>query len=85
MLKYCQTFRDKFKRQALKYFLAAFKNPKWFIMFCLSRIQFFRAWGIYISKRPGYPTNIIDRVVDSLFPEVNVDLVVELPFVFSVQ
>ena len=76
MLKYCQTFRDKFKRQALKYFLAAFKNPKWFIMFCVSRIQVFRACGIYISKRPGYPIINIDKLVDSIFPEVNVDLVV---------
>ena len=69
-IEYCQSFWFKLKRRAFQYSLNALKNPKWILMFCLTRIQVFRSWGIYISKRSWHQ---IGGYVNSLFPEVNVD------------
>lgn len=69
-----QYFWYKFKHRAFQHFLDGLKNPKWILMFCLGRIQIFRSWGIYISKRSWKPTY---QDTNSIFKEVNVDLVVE--------
>ena len=71
--KYCQYFWFKFKRRAFQYFLEGLKNPKWILMFCLARVQIFRSLGIYLSKRPYQ----LEKDVDSIFKEVNVDSAVE--------
>lgn len=69
-----QSYWYKFKRRAFQYSINALKNPKWFLMFCATRIQILRSWGIYFSKRPWYQ---ISGDTNSIFKGVNADLVVQ--------
>lgn len=73
-LKYYQRLWLKFKRRTFQYSLNAVKNPKWIVMFSLARIQFFRSWGIYFSKRSWYQ---IDESKNTIFQDVDVNLAVK--------
>jgi len=67
---YFQTFWLKFKRKFFQYFTQAFKNPRWFLMFCLTRIHFLRNLVIFVSRQPVHQ---ISTDGGSLFEELNVE------------
>lgn len=66
-------FSAKFKRRFLP-LLQSLKKPKWFIMFCLGRINRIRSFATTIQRQPGQ-LNLSEE--PSIFKNLNADKVVE--------
>ena len=56
-MNYYQNLWLKTRRRFTQYFTGAIENPRWLLMFVVTRIQVLRSLGIFISKRPQSKSN----------------------------
>jgi hypothetical protein len=78
MRGYYQRLWSKFKRNVFKYSFQAIKDPKWFLMFCVARIQILRSIGILVNQHAIDQTyQDVDQGNNTLFPSLDIRKVVE--------
>lgn len=70
--KHVQRLWFKLKRRGIQYLFSTLKEPKWALMFCFGRIQFFRSLATYIAKNNEYKTDI----EETMFNDLNIDIAV---------
>lgn len=74
-IKSFQSLWLKIQRRFGQYLKGSIQNPRWLLMFCVTRIHILRSLGVFILKRPHSDSN--NALKNSLFNKLNPDRIVE--------